>query len=152
MSADVPSRLHLWSGLIVLGTFLAGAAAGAGLVTWLRPPLFHQGPREGGLPPPLTGLGLTPDQQQKAQAIMERHRPAMEAVLKESFPRLRALRDQVDQELKTILTEPQARKLDEWKARSPQGGEDGPQGFPHEHGAPLPGGLPPGLPGAPPPP
>jgi len=154
MSADLPSRLHLWSGLIVLGTFLAGTAAGAGLVTWLRPPLQHHDPREGGLPPPLGGLGLTPEQQHQARAILERHRPAMEAVLKESFPRLRALREQVDQELKTILTEPQLRKLDEWKARLPQEGESGPQGFPHESDGPPPdgppvGGRPPALPGEP---
>lgn len=147
MPADTPSRLHLWSGLVVLGVFLAGAAAGAGVTTWLRPrppPHHGHGHGPGDLPPPIAALGLSPEQEGKAKAIMERHRPEFEAVLKESFPRLRALQDQVDQELKGILTEAQAKELDAQRARRPPG----PGG-----GHPRPPGMPGGPPGgeAPPP-
>jgi len=161
MIAEAPSRIHLWSGLIVLGTFLAGGAAGAGLVTWLRPGPPHHGPHQpspGWLPPPLAALDLTVEQQQKAKAIMEKHRPELEAVVRESFPRLRALLDQVDKELRGILTEPQALKFDELKAKRPLGPEGVPPGFaPGAGGPPPPQGTdlsepPPGPPPGPPPP
>jgi len=156
MSADAPSRIHLWSGLIVLGVFLAGAAAGAGLMTWLRPhpPGPHHARGPGALPPPMAALGLSPEQQAQAWAIMERHRAEFEAVVKESFPRLRALQDEVDQELLGILTEAQAKEFEAQKARRPRGPEGGARGFPGMPGGPPgpgPGGPPMGGDGAPPP-
>ena len=149
MAADAPPRrIHVWSGLLVLGVFLAGAVTGAGVVTWLRPPGFPPGlpPRAAGLPPPLAELGLTLEQQAKARAIAEKYRPALEAVLQESFPRIREVQEQMDRELRSVLTEAQAKRFDELRLRRPPLpgglGPRGPPGFPTPPGLPPPGGPP----------
>jgi Spy/CpxP family protein refolding chaperone len=132
-------RLHLWSGLIVLGVFLAGAVAGAGVYAWLRPPAPPMmGPPPGGLPGPLRELNLTPEQREQAKAIFEKHRATVEALIQESFPRVRAAQEQMDRELRAILTEEQARKFDELRARHPPRPPGGPG-----RGGPPPDGLPP---------
>jgi hypothetical protein len=113
-------RLHLWTALILLGVFLAGAATGAGLSVLLRTrrhPGQPHGP--GMLPPPLAELGLSPEQVEQARAIFERHRAEMEAAVQAAFPRLRAVQDQVDSELRAILTSEQAARLDAIRARRP---------------------------------
>ena len=153
-------RLHLMSGLIMLGTFLAGGVAGAGLYATLKP---EHGPGRGGPrrgPQFLEELDLTADQQTKAKAIFEKHHTAVEAVMSESFPKVRAINDAMDEELKAILTPAQVTKFEELKKRRPRpgergfgpGGPGGPFGGP-PHG-PSPDGPPPGEPppgeGAPP--
>jgi Spy/CpxP family protein refolding chaperone len=141
MSADPSARrLHLWSGLIILGVFLAGAVAGAGVFAWLRPPPppMMGPPPPGELPRPLRELNLTAEQREKAKAIFERHRATVEALIQESFPRVRAAQEQMDRELRAILTEEQARKFDELQARRPPRPPGGP-GL----GGPPPDGMPP---------
>jgi hypothetical protein len=139
-------RLHLWSGLIVLGIFLAGAFTGAGVYAWLRTPgAPPPPPHAGGVPPHLLELGLTPDQQQKAQAIFDKHRTDIEAALQLTFPRVRAVQAQMESELRAILTPAQARKLDEIQARRPPPPPGGPQNGPPGLGPP-PGGAPPLVP------
>jgi uncharacterized membrane protein len=122
MAADAsPRRIHVWSGLLVLGVFLAGAMTGAGVVVWLRPSGFPPGPppRAAGLPPPLAELGLTPEQEAKARTIAEKYRPALEAVLQQTFPRIREVQERMDRELRSVLTEAQAKRFDELKLRRP---------------------------------
>jgi uncharacterized membrane protein len=139
-------RIHLWSGLIVLCVFLAGAVAGAGLSAWLHPPPSRPPPpRHGWLPPHLGELELTVDQQKKAQVIFEKYRTIMEDLVQETFPRVRATQDQMEQELRAILTDAQGKKLDEIRARRPPP----PSGGPRNHGPP---GLGPEPDGPPPPP
>ncbi len=128
-------RIHLWSGLIVLSVFLAGAVAGAGVFAWLRP-----NPPSPPLPPGrlrahLSELGLTAEQQEQANAILEKHRIAVEATLKETFPRVRAAQEQMEHEVRAVLTAAQAKKLDEIESR-PR-----PAGGPRHHGPP--GSFPP---------
>jgi hypothetical protein len=143
-------RLHVWSGLIVLGVFLGGAATGAGVYAWFHP-AHHRFRPPGGdvLFGPLRELNLSPDQERKAKAILEKHHEAMEAMLKETFPRMRAAQEQMDRELRAILTEEQAKKFDEIRARRPPPppggpGRFGPRGFGPPPGAPPAGPPPPG--------
>lgn len=132
-------RLHLWSGLIVLGVFLAGAVAGAGVYAWLRPPAPPMmTPPPEGFPGPLSELNLTPEQREQAKVIFERYRATVEALIQQSFPRVRAAQAQMNREFRDILTEEQARTFDEILARRlprPPGGPG--------HGGPPPDGLPP---------
>ncbi len=146
MTADTSTRrLHLWSGLIVLCVFLAGAVAGAGVLAWLRPPAPPRPPppRAGWLQRHLSELELTAEQQKSAQALFDKYRATVEAAVQETFPRTRAAQEQMERELRAILTEAQAKKLDEIQARRPPpplGGlrHPGPPGF-----GPPPGALPP---------
>lgn len=150
MPADPAARrLHLWTGLVLLGTFLAGAAAGAGVSRALGPPRHLGGPGAGpgpeGRPPFPRELELTAAQEAQARAIFERHRPAIDAVIRETFPRVRAAQEEMERELRTILTPAQARTLDELAARRPPlppggpGAPGGPGGGFHGFG---PGGPP----------
>jgi Spy/CpxP family protein refolding chaperone len=153
MPADPAARrLHLWTALILLGVFLSGAAAGAGLAHFLRPPPRPAGPpgRGGMLPPPLVELGLSPEQAEKARAIFERHRPELEAAIQDSFPRVRAIQERAEAEVRALLTPEQAARFDAVRARRPPF-----PGMGHGMGPPGPGprGMePPGPPAGEPPP
>src|SRR5512137_1109960 len=147
-----PRRIHLLSGLVVLAAFLAGAVAGVGLQRWASPPPPprhgpppHPGPGAAGLPPHLRDLGLTPEQERKVTEIFERHRPELEAAIREAYPRIQAVVDAAQAETRAVLDPEQRRKLDEreklgppWLTRPPPGG------------GPHPGGGPPPIPGLPP--
>ena len=52
---------------------------------------------------------------------MEKRRPEMEAVLRETFPRFEAIRRQFEADLRPFLTEAQARKLDAHRPEPPPG-------------------------------
>jgi len=160
-----PRRLHLWTALVLLAVFLAGGVTGAGLVWAMRPhdprPAGPR-PRLDGLPGPLAELGLTPEQVAKARAVVDAHRAELQAAVEESFPRVRAVQDRVDAEIRALLTPEQAARFDELRKRRPPlrlPGFDGPPpggppGGPHggPPGAPPPRPPPPGVhpPGPPP--
>ena len=99
---------------------MCGAVAGAGAFAWLRPQRMRIHP-----PPPwqaerLHELDLTPEQEQKAEAILEKQRLGVEAVIKETFPRVRAVEEQAHREMRAILTDAQAKKFEEMSARHPR--------------------------------
>jgi uncharacterized membrane protein len=131
MPADGKTRnLRLWTGLLVLGVFLVGAATGAGAIHLFRPggPMGPPGHSEPPIPPPgaplppgLAGLDLTSEQEKTARVLMEKRRPEMEAVLRETFPRFEAIRRQFEAELRPFLTEAQVRKLDAHRPEPPPG-------------------------------
>jgi len=119
MHTERPQRnLHLWSGLILLGVFLAGAATGAGVFAWARPGP-HRIIHHGGTRFLLHGLDLTPEQQEKVRTIMERHRSQVEAVMREGFPKIRAAQEAVDAELRAMLTPEQQKRFDQLRAQHP---------------------------------
>jgi uncharacterized membrane protein len=151
MPADPKARrLPLWTALVLLGVFLAGGAAGAGVAHYLRGPRHPM--RGAMLPPPLADVGLSPEQAEKARAIYERHRPEIEAVIQESFPRVRAIQDRAEAEVRALLTPEQAVRFDAARVRRPPLPVMGPHGpGPHRAGPP-PGMEPPGPPPGEPPP
>lgn len=137
--------MRLRAFFLLAAMFVVGALAGAGLVRHLGLPA-PQPPR----PPPLEALarlGLTPDQEAKARAVIERHRPELDAIVQETMPRVRAVQDAIDRELAALLTPEQARRLEELKRNAPPRPGPGPMGPPPGMGL----GPPPGQPGMPPP-
>lgn len=144
MSADVSSRrLHLWTALVLVAVFAAGVATGVGVLRAFCPPL-HGGrpgrpPGPGGMPPFVAELGLTPDQQGRVQSIVDGHRAEIEAAVRETFPRVRAIQDRVDAEIRAVLTPEQAARFDALRARRPPGpGPGGPPPMPGMDGRPPP--------------
>jgi len=142
-----PRRIHFLSAVIVLAAFVAGAGAGVGLYRWAGP-RFPPHPGPSALPPHLRGLDLTPEQERRAAEIFERHRPDLEAIMRDSYPRMRAVVEETHAELRRILTPEQQRKFDELESRAPP---FGPPGGPPPR-RPPPGMPPPLGPGTPPPP
>ncbi len=137
MSADDPARrIRLWSVLVVVGVFLAGAIAGAGVFAWVRPPPHKWRPHHRDLPALFTELDLTAEQSEKAKAIFEKHRATVESILKADFPRMRAADEQSNREFRSILTDVQRKKFDEIEARPRPGRHKGFGGGPPPPGAP----------------
>jgi hypothetical protein len=76
---------------------------------------------------------------------MERHRPELEGVLRETFPKVQAVHDRIDAELRAILNDAQRVKFDAWKAQRPARPHGGRPGFgPPGFARPFPGGGPEG--------
>ena len=111
-------RVRLVTALLLVGIFAAGVVTGAAVCRWDRPP---PPPPPGALPlpPPWRDLGLSPEQTEKATAIARRHRPEVEAILRESFPRIHAIQRAMDDELLEHLTPEQRSRLEEIQRRPP---------------------------------
>ena len=140
-----PRTIRLLTALLLVATFAVGTITGAGLCRFLGPPPPPPPPPPPMLAGPLAELDLTPSQRTKARAIQERHRPALDAIVRETFPRVRAINDQMRQELRAILTPAQRTRLDEIDARRPPPPPPGaPPRPPGPAGLlPPPGGMPP---------
>jgi hypothetical protein len=152
----------LLTALLLFGTFLLGAVAGTGFSRWNHLPRhpMRQAPF---LPGPAGALNLTPQQEAKSHEITERYRPQLETILRANFPKVQAINEQMEKELREILTPEQIKILDEMKAHRPPMMPPGGEPFPSSGGSPPPGGEngfmpPPGggpspwPPGLPPPP
>jgi hypothetical protein len=126
-----PRKIRLLTALLLVATFAAGTVTGAGICRFLGPP---PPPPPPGFVGPLAELGLTAGQQIQARGIQERHRHELDAIIRETFPRVRAIIDQMRREVREILTPAQRARLDEIEARQPP---------------PPPPGAPPGPPGPP---
>jgi Spy/CpxP family protein refolding chaperone len=122
-----PSRVRL--ALVVAAIFLAGLASGYALRSYFRPP--H------GSPPWLRDLNLTDEQRKASDDIFSRHRADVDLIMRDTFPKVRARNEQMEQELKAILSDAQAKKLEEIRARRHHG-PGGPHG-PVFDGPPPPG-------------
>jgi hypothetical protein len=147
-----PRQIRLLTALLLFGTFLFGAVAGVGLSRWNRMPPPPPRPVPF-LPGPPGALKLTPEQEAKAHAITERHRPQLEAILRESFPKVQAINELMEKELREILTQEQCKTLDEMKVHRPPMPPGAGSPPPGQHGYMPPPGPPPWPPGfAPPPP
>lgn len=134
-----PRRLRLLTAGVLAATFGLGAITGGGICSWVVADR-HEAARDE-LPRgpwPLRELDLSDDQRTRIHEIFERHRPKLDAVLRESFPLVRSVHETIDSEIRQVLTPAQRDHFDQLKERRP---------FP-------PPGLPPPLgrdaPGAPP--
>jgi Spy/CpxP family protein refolding chaperone len=134
-----PRRLRLLTAGVLAATFGLGAITGGGICTWVA--ADRRESAHGDLPRgpwPLRQLDLSDEQRARIHEIFERHRPKLDAVLRESFPLVRSVHETIDSEIRQVLTPEQRVEFDQLKERQP---------FP-------PRGLPPPLgrddPGAPP--
>ena len=144
-------RARLAAASVLIATFVLGALTGAGVAILLGPP------RPEGPPPPmpLHALDLSAEQMQQVHELHERYRPELEQVLRETYPRARAIQEKIEKEMRDLLTPAQREKLDQLKPQHPPGpptkhGGLPPPGPPGPHALP-PHGPPPRGPGAPPP-
>lgn len=138
-----PRTVRLLTAVLLVATFAAGTLTGAGVCRWVAsetpapPPPF--------LPPvPLEELDLTPQQWEAIRQIVDRRRPELDAVLEETYPKVRKINEEIEREVREVLTPEQRKKFDELQARRPppprHGGPPGPRG---PHGRPSHWGPPP---------
>ncbi len=144
------SRTRIWFSLFVLAVFVAGVAAGAlvGRRMDVRPgperPFFipGPGPGRGGPPPPEAlidrldeELQLSDDQRSRIQKIFDARREPLERVRREMRDRMEREQNELQAEIRAVLTSEQQPKFDKWleqdRARSRRGrGRGGPFGPP----------------------
>jgi hypothetical protein len=120
---ESPARIRLATAGVVIGVFLAGALVGAGVERWSRSRAELSelpSPRGFGVFLPLESLELTPEQQGKVDAILERHQQELETILRASYPRAKAVGDRLDAEIQAVLTPEQRRKFAALKRRPPR--------------------------------
>lgn len=113
------ARTHrrVMAAALLLATFLAGAASGYFLAHSHTPPA--EGMEDGririllpdSLPPAFLQLNLSADQRTRVIGILTRARPKTDSTLRDVIPRLRALTDSVDQEIRAVLRPEQRERL-----------------------------------------
>jgi hypothetical protein len=120
------------SGFVLVGVFAAGALFGAALTRHEdRPPRPPPGPIEA-----MTHeLELDAHQRDQLHAIADAHRAELDAIMRETQPRIRNVLDAIEHEMTPNLRPDQVQKLEAWRKRRPP--------------PPMPGMGPP--PGGPPP-
>lgn len=156
------SWLRLMSGFVLVGVFAAGAVFGAALLRFIGPHPMHEGrppgppPGPPGPPPGPNGppagpieamtheLDLDGPQREQLRAIADSHRAELEAIMRDTQPKVRAVLESIEQEMTPHLRPDQVEKLEAWRKRRPPPPMPGMGGPP-----PGPGGPPPG-PGGPP--
>jgi Spy/CpxP family protein refolding chaperone len=138
-----PRRLRLITAGVLAATFGLGAITGGGICTWVaadrREAARDDLPRG---PWPLSQLDLSDEQRSRIHEIFERHRPKLDAVLRDSFPVVRPIHESIDSEIREVLTPEQRIRFDQLKEHRP---------FPPPGLPPPPGRAAPGVPPFPPP-
>lgn len=116
-------QIRVLTALVIVGVFASGAVVGAGIYRWgasSGPAAVAQGHGAALWIPP-DELDLTPEQRAKVSHIVDRHRFELEAVVRESFPRVRAINEQMLAEVSAVLTPEQRVKLEQLQQRGPSG-------------------------------
>lgn len=114
------SRLRLIGATLLVVTFLAGALAGAAfhqvlLARETAPTRVDRPDRHDhrdGRHSPWEGLGLTPEQQARIDAVLERRKRELDAFWEEHGPQMRAVYDSTRAEIQVILSPEQRAELD----------------------------------------
>lgn len=113
-------RLRLLTAGVLTATFALGAITGGGISRWVIADRLDSAtddmPRG---PWPLHKLDLSDEQRARIHEIFERHRPRLDALLRESFPQVRAIHEQIDSEIREVLTPEQRAQADLLKERRP---------------------------------
>lgn len=115
-SVEPKSRVSLVASVVLALTFLLGAATGVGAAWWARG-TFPPRPPHG--PIPLEELGLTHAQRAKVDEILERYHPQFDAVFRSTFPRVRAISESLEADVREVLDERQKARFDALKAQRP---------------------------------
>jgi Spy/CpxP family protein refolding chaperone len=123
-------RVRLLTGATLVAVFAAGTVTGAGLYRWGSHE--HHPPPPAGLdrPIPLDELKLSDVQRDQAWQIMDKHRPELDSILEETFPKVRAVNERMRDDLRAVLTPPQREKFDQLVARQSQRTLAPPNGHP----------------------
>jgi Spy/CpxP family protein refolding chaperone len=110
-----PRRLRLLTAGVLAATFALGAIAGGGIYRWtIADRLLPADDLPRG-PWPLHQLDLSDEQRARVRDIFERHRPKLDALLRESFPQVRAIHEQIDSGIRDVLTPEQRAEFDHMK-------------------------------------
>ena len=141
--ADSPQRTRLLGAVVLAAMFAAGAVFGVGLARWSAPPRPDHPPGPPGGPPPVEVMSHELDLDAALIATLRSfeasHRRELDAIVRDTIPRVKAVLDTMESELRPQLRPDQVQRLEDWKARRPP--------------PPMPGmPPPPGGPGGPPPP
>jgi hypothetical protein len=110
------SWLRLMSGMVLVGVFAAGALFGAGLLRWTVSPPRPPRPEHGPIEAMTRELALDADQVEALHAIAGAHRGDLDAIMRETQPRVRAVLFAIEDELRPRLRADQIRKLEDWRA------------------------------------
>lgn len=144
-------RLQARAVALLVAVFAAGVLAGVGLGR-LQRPHHHGPPRAMAL---FEQLDLTPEQREKVDAAIQRHRGELDVIFSETRPRVHTIQKTIETEVRAVLTPEQLRKLDALEAdlqrRAREGGLPPLPMLGPLPGAPPPPGPPPGAGGPPPP-
>lgn len=122
MTSERKPRSRLWLAVLTLvAVFALGVVAGLGVSYAFRPPpppdFLVRDPTA--VLSPFDRFGLDAKQRAQARVIVERHAAAMEGALRVAFPKMRAVRLQLDADMRTILTPEQNRQFDAFLATNP---------------------------------
>jgi len=153
------TRARVLGAIVLAAMFAAGAVFGVGLARW-NAPARPVGPPAGHPPGPpgrpteamIHELALDDTQIATLRTIEASHRAELDAIVRDTVPRVKAVLDTIENELRPHLRPDQIERLEAWRARRPpppMPGMPPPPGAPGMPGGPPPGGPPPG--GPPPP-
>lgn len=109
---SIRAMLGSKAGVALAGMFLAGLFAGLALARWnaLGP---DRGTAAAGLTASLSELDLGPDQRARIEQILAASQPRTDRALEEALPRVQAVVDSVDSEIREVLTDDQEIRLEE---------------------------------------
>ncbi|HTJ44378.1 MAG TPA: hypothetical protein VL463_19880 [Kofleriaceae bacterium] len=138
-AVESPQRARLLGAIVLAGMFAAGAVFGVGLAKWSAPPARddRRPPPPGMGPPPasevmIRELALDDAQIETLRSIERSHKGELDAIVRDTVPRVKAVLDQIEEELRPHLRPDQIRRLEDWRKRRPP--------------PPMPGMPPPGMP------
>jgi uncharacterized membrane protein len=143
---DLPGNVRIWAAVVLIAVFIIGAAAGAAVWHMVMGDAF-QPP----LPPvmgpiPLQALDLSDEQHRAVQKIFEDYKPKLESILQETFPRVRAVKEEIEAEVVQLLTDAQKQKFERLKMERPFGPPPGMRpGLGMQPGMGMPPGVGPGM-------
>lgn len=130
------SRTRVWFSLFVLAVFCLGLAVGVVLGRRMPPPPFQRGGLFMGPPGPAgaraaregmlidrleSELQLTPDQKARVQAIFVERRSHLESVQREIATRAEQEQQDLQAEVRKVLTPEQQQRFDRWLEQQPRG-------------------------------
>ncbi|HJR36084.1 MAG TPA: hypothetical protein VJ817_14100 [Gemmatimonadales bacterium] len=98
--------------LLLLAVFAAGVGTGVGLDRAIATGSKLETRLNTAMPAVLDRLGLTPEQRRAVDSLLDWSRPRAQAAMAELVPRLGAIADSLDAELRQILTPAQRARLD----------------------------------------
>jgi Spy/CpxP family protein refolding chaperone len=119
LATTSPRMLRLLTVGVLAATFVLGAITGGGIYRWVIAARleFPGGDLRG--PWPLRELDLSKEQRTRIDEIFARHRPKLDAVLRETFPAVRIIQENIDSEIRGVLTPEQRIEFDRHKERRP---------------------------------